>query len=68
MEWLDTVVQMVIGISMFVSICFVFYYSMKCHHHWTEVETLKGEYKGKPYVIKLMKCTECGKIKKIKLV
>lgn len=31
-------------------------------------KTFKGEYKGKPYVIKVMKCTECGKIKKIKLV
>lgn len=68
MEWVRELASVLILISVFGSLLFIFYYAMKCHHHWEEVETLKGEYKGKPYVIKVMKCTKCGKIKKIKLV
>lgn len=68
MEWVIDIVSVIIPISFYGSLLFIFYDTMKCHHHWVEVETLKGEYKGKPYVIKVMKCPECGKIKKIKLV
>lgn len=68
MKWVIDIVSVIIPISFYASLLFIFYYTMKCHHHWVEVETLKGEYKGKPYVIKVMKCTACGKIKKIKLV
>lgn len=68
MDWLDTVVQMVIGICTFASICFIFYHHTKCKHHWKEVETLRGTYSGWTYVIKVMQCTKCGEIKKIKLV
>lgn len=68
MNWVEDITQIVIGICTFASICFIFYYNMKCKHHWEEVETLKGEYNGWPYIIKVMKCTKCGKIKKIKLL